>query len=768
VADNVTTQTTLATIPSGTKISTDEDATNGHVQRVKLAYSADGVSTHVQADADGVLVNLGANNDVTVTGTVTANAGTNLNTSTLALEAGGNLAAAATSLALLDNAVAGNELQVDVLSVPAPLNLTGGGTEAAALRVTLATDSTGLVSVDDNGSTLSVDDGASSLTVDAPVGTPVFVRLSDGSSAIATLPVSAASLPLPTGASTLAEQQTQTASLSVLDDWDESDRAKVNIIAGQAGIAGGTGTDGATVPRVTLATNVGLPAGTNNIGDVDILSVVPGTGATNLGKLEDAGHTSGDVGVMVLAVRRDANTTLADTTGDYAPVQVDANGNLKVAVIAGGGTGGTSLTDEDAFTLGTTAFTPVGAVYNATPDTVTDGDAGALQMTTARGLHVHLVDAAGASQSVGGGTQYTEDAAAAANPVGNALNLVRDDARGGSLTTTDGDNVAARGTNAGELYVKHVDAIPVTDNSGSLTVDNAGTFAVQVSSLPASTNTIEVVGDAAHDATLAGNPVLMGGASSAAAPTDVSADGEAVRAWHLRNGAAATVITAAGALIPGDATNGLDVDVTRSALPTGASTLAEQQTQTTALALIDDTVFADDAAFTAGTHKVNAIGGYAVAHGANPDVLDANDVGAPILNRHRVQWTIGGHPNIQTSTYIWTGATTDDPVIPVVGSGHKIAVTRLSVFLDEATTVGVGVRAGFGASNVPALGSAGADGVAGILFYHPGMVPGSGANIGDGGAVIGIGGDGEDLRLTAEATTGGTGSISVSWYDIES
>lgn len=58
-------------------------------------------------------------------------------------------------------------------------------------------------------------------------------------------------------------------------------------------------------------------------------------------------------------------------------------------------------------------------------------------------------------------------------------------------------------------------------------------------------------------------PTLVGGYASAAAPTDVSADGDAVRAWHLRNGAQATVLTAAGALIGGDATNGLDVDVTR-------------------------------------------------------------------------------------------------------------------------------------------------------------------------------------------------------------
>lgn len=46
---------------------------------------------------------------------------------------------------------------VDILSVPAPLSTTGGGTEATALRVTLANDSTGVLSVDDNGGSLTVD-----------------------------------------------------------------------------------------------------------------------------------------------------------------------------------------------------------------------------------------------------------------------------------------------------------------------------------------------------------------------------------------------------------------------------------------------------------------------------------------------------------------------------------------------------------------------------------------------------------------------------------
>jgi hypothetical protein len=148
-----------------------------------------------------------------------------------------------------------------------------------------------------------------------------------------TLPVSAASLPLPSGASTLAEQQAQTtalaiiagdtsdieAAIEILDDWDESDRAKVNIIAGQAGVTAGAGAVAANTQRVTLASDdpavaalqildnaisgsemqvdvVGaLPAGTNaigklaansgvDIGDVDIASIAAGD--NNIGNVD--------------------------------------------------------------------------------------------------------------------------------------------------------------------------------------------------------------------------------------------------------------------------------------------------------------------------------------------------------------------------------------------------------------------------------------------------------------------------------------------------
>ena len=116
---------------------------------------------------------------------------------------------------------------------------------------------------------------------------------------------------------------------------------------GGAAVPIGAGTEAAAI-RVTLPTNgtgiVGLAAGTNgigkltsnsgvDIGDVDVTSIVPGTAATNLGKAEDAAHTTGDTGVMALAVRQSANGPLSGADGDYEPLQTYANGHLKVNII---------------------------------------------------------------------------------------------------------------------------------------------------------------------------------------------------------------------------------------------------------------------------------------------------------------------------------------------------------------------------------------------------------------------------------------------------
>jgi hypothetical protein len=62
MADNV-----AITAGSGTSIATDDCGAGGHAQVVKLAIATDGSATLIPADSGGLLVNLGTNNDVTVT-----------------------------------------------------------------------------------------------------------------------------------------------------------------------------------------------------------------------------------------------------------------------------------------------------------------------------------------------------------------------------------------------------------------------------------------------------------------------------------------------------------------------------------------------------------------------------------------------------------------------------------------------------------------------------------------------------------------------------
>lgn len=75
-----------------------------------------------------------------------------------------------------------------------------------------------------------------------------------------------------------------------------------------------------------LATNAGI-----NIGTVDVASMVVGTAATSLGKAEDGTHVSGDVGVMMLGVRQDAPSALS-ANGRYTAPSFDGNGAMYVLI----------------------------------------------------------------------------------------------------------------------------------------------------------------------------------------------------------------------------------------------------------------------------------------------------------------------------------------------------------------------------------------------------------------------------------------------------
>lgn len=394
-------------------------------------------------------------------------------------------------------------------------------------------------------------------------------------------------------------------------------------------------------------------------------------------------------------------------TGDSA--MDDTNNAIRVNVVAGGGSGGTSAADDSSFSVASGSGTPVMGLADETdPDSVDEGDVGVVRMTLTRALHVNLRDSAGAEVAVGGGTQYTEDAAAAANPVGTALIMVRDDALSGQ-TTTDGDNVAARGTDKGELYVKHVDAIPVTDNSSTLSVDDGA------GSLTVDNTVLSVVGSG-------------------------------------------TEATAQRVTIATDSTGVLSVDDNGSSLTIDQSTASNLNAQVVGS-------IAHDSADSGNPVKVGA---KAIAHGTNPTAVTAADRTDIYANRHGILWTIGGHPNVITRSVLITdanGAQTDASIAGAIGSGTKVAVTEVIVTVDASTTNPTAVRLGFGTANVPTQSSSG---VAGMILDHPGIAPGSGMVRGNGSAVIAIGADDEELRLTCEDPTGGNLTVTFSYFTIES
>jgi len=122
--------TTIASPPDATIVATDDAGAAGQVQIMKLAIATNGSATPIPADADGLLVNLGSNNDVTVSGVSTA-----ANQSTVI----GHLDGVETLLGTIDadtstlaGAVSGTEMQVDVLTSALPTaNTTSAVTSVA-------------------------------------------------------------------------------------------------------------------------------------------------------------------------------------------------------------------------------------------------------------------------------------------------------------------------------------------------------------------------------------------------------------------------------------------------------------------------------------------------------------------------------------------------------------------------------------------------------------------------------------------------------------
>lgn len=205
-------------------------------------------------------------------------------------------------------------------------------------------------------------------------------------------------------------------------------------------------------------------------------------------------------------------------------------------------------------------------------------------LTTA--VAVQIVDGSGNQiSSFGGGTQYTDGGVPPAHPIGNTIEW--------------------------------------SDGSNWQTVSTAKPLPVTASFTPSGTQDVNLtkVGGAAvalgQAAMVASIPVVLA-SNQASIPVAATLTAETTKVigtvnqgtspWVISGAVTltSTTITGTVAVTQSGAWNITNISGTIS-LPTGASTLAEQQTQTTSLQLIDDTITAQGTAL--GTTKTSLIGG---------------------------------------------------------------------------------------------------------------------------------------------------------------
>ena len=273
------------------------------------------------------------------------------------------------------------------------------------------------------GDTLAADDiagvkyqrvkisvGADGAAADNSTAAPLAVKISDGTD-VATV-TAGGLLQVDASGATVPVSGTVTAELSAVDNavLDNIDADLTTVIGHVDGIEG--------LLTTMDADTGGILTSVQLIDDAVFA--------------EDVAAQAGDKGIAILAVRRDADTALVGTDNDYANLQVDANGYLKVEIFDGGGS--------------------------------------------------HTVDNAGTFA-----VQVTSALPAGTNAIGKLA--------------------ANSGVDIGDVDV--------------LSLPNV--------TLAAGTNTNEVVGDAAHGAAVAGNPLLQGLEGRSTAPTAVDS-GDVVRA----------------------------------------------------------------------------------------------------------------------------------------------------------------------------------------------------------------------------------------------
>jgi hypothetical protein len=306
-----------------------------------------------------------------------------------------------------------------------------------------------------------------------------------------------------------------------------------------------------------------------------------------------------------------------------------------------GGTGGTSMLDDAAFTPGGSSLTPAGFLADETgTDPVDEGDIGAARMNpTTRVQYVQLKDASGNDVAVGGGTQYTEgdtDAsitgtAALWEDAGNTLRAV---SAAKPLPVAQTGELPAGTQNIGDVDVASLPADPLGANADAIVAAGAaGSLSAKLRRVTQGLEDLKTLIVLAAGSARIGKVTIRNAADAAdidplAEGTFTGRIGEA-QASPTANTVLARLKTI-GDLLAGTLTLG-----SHAVTNDGTFAVQESGAALTALQKIDDPVLVDDAGFTPGTSSV-MMAGFA-ADETSTDSVDEGDAGAARMTLDRKQ-----------------------------------------------------------------------------------------------------------------------------------
>ena len=254
------------------------------------------------------------------------------------------------------------------------LSVVGGGTEATAQRVTIASDSTGLLSVDDNGGALTVDNGGTFAVQATPV-TQVDTFMLGG---VNVKEINAVTPLMGNGVTGTGSQRVTIAS----DNTAFSVNAAATLAAETTKVIGVTRTadgSGNLLTSTTNALDVNIKTGTVTTHPVTIVSGGVASGAIASGAIASGAVASGAIAAGALA----SGAAVSGAFADGAQVTLGAKADAK-----------STATDTTAVTAMQVLKEISYMEQNPASQAVTNAGTFAVQQTGATGSSIfHLVSA---------------------------------------------------------------------------------------------------------------------------------------------------------------------------------------------------------------------------------------------------------------------------------------------------------------------------------------------------------------------------------------